>query len=135
MSFFKTYVGNGDDFSGLTIPRTFFGRSEVNDVSFRDTDLSESRMCWTDFVNVDFSAADLSGADLRGSIFRNVDFRSAKLREADLRRAAFENCSFDDADLSSAKLSRSQKKSLSLTPQQADSIDWYWRGGPLPDGG
>ncbi|MEL7187510.1 MAG: pentapeptide repeat-containing protein [Pseudomonadota bacterium] len=135
LSFFKTFVGDGADFSNLTIPRTFFGRSEIRDTSFRNTDLSESCLCWNDFADVDFSAADLSNADLRGSTYRNVNFRLATLKDADLRHSSFENCDFEGADLSNATLSRSQKKSLSLADHQVKAIDWRWRAGPLPDGG
>src|SRR3954468_13566201 len=71
----------------LTLPRTFFGRSEIRGVSFRGTDLSESSANWNDFTNVDFSFADLSHADLRASTFENVSFREALLRGTDLRRA------------------------------------------------
>ena len=135
LSFFKTFVGDGDDFSNLTIPRTYFGRCEISDVSFQNTDLSQSCLCWNDFVDVDFSRADLGGADLRGSIFREVKFNSANLEDADLRHSTFENCNFNGANLSNAILSRSQKKSLSLTTQQKKAIDWRWRTGPVPDGG
>lgn len=44
VSFFKTRVVD-DDFSNLTLPRTFFGRSEIRDVAFRNTDLRESNLC------------------------------------------------------------------------------------------
>ena len=135
LSFFRTFVGEGDDFSNLTIPRTFFGRSEVSDASFRNTDLSESCMCWSDFVDVDFTDADLSGADLRSSVYKNVRFCSASLRRADLRRSSFENCDFQGADLTGAVLSRSQKSSLSLTAEQSKVIEWRWRSGREPGGG
>lgn len=52
VSFFRTFVGQdieqGDedvshrDLENLTLPRTFFGKSNVQHVSFRNTDLSES---------------------------------------------------------------------------------------------
>jgi uncharacterized protein YjbI with pentapeptide repeats len=53
VSFFRTRVAG--DLSGLTLPRTFFGRSEIKGASFRGTDLRESRLCWNDFIDVDFS--------------------------------------------------------------------------------
>ncbi len=135
LSFFRTFVGDGDDFSDLTIPRTYFGRSEVNDASFRNTDLSQSCMCWNDFVNVDFTGADLSGADLRGSAYKSVRFSAANLQGADLRHSSFEECDFQGADLTQAILARSQKKFLALTPEQNKVIDWRWSPGPEPDGG
>jgi len=135
LSFYRTLVGEGDDFSNLTIPRTFFGRSEINDAAFRNTDLSQSCMCWNDFVKVDFTGADLSGADLRASIYRNVRFSAANLQRADLRHSSFEECDFNGTDLTRAILTRSQKKSLNLTPEQSSVVDWRWRSGPEPDGG
>src|SRR2546426_6390334 len=71
VSFFRTQLGDAR-LEGLTLPRTFFGRSEIRGVSFHGTDLSQSTGCWNDFVDVDFSEADLSGVDLRGSIFQRV---------------------------------------------------------------
>ena len=135
LSFFRTFVGEGADFSNLTIPRTYFGRSEVNSASFRNTDLSQSCMCWNDFVNVDFTGADLSGADLRGSTYKKVRFVSASLKGADLRHSSFDGCDFHCADLTQAILARSQKKSLALTQEQSKVVDWRWRPGPEPDGG
>lgn len=135
LSFFNTYVGDGGDFSNLSIPKTYFNRSEINSASFRNTDLSQSCLCWNNFVGVDFSEADLSGADLRGSIYRNVRFNSALLKGADLRHSTFEDCDFEGANLRNAVLSRWQRRSLSLAPEQQKVIDWRWRNGPLPDGG
>ena len=135
LSFFRTFLGEGDDFSNLTIPRTFISRTEVNDAAFRNTDLSQSCMCWNDFVEVGFRGADLSGADLRRSTFRKVRFSASSLRGADLRHSSFEDCDFEGADLAGAVLSRSQKTSLGLTPEQSKVVDWRWRSGPEPDGG
>ncbi|MFN7139646.1 MAG: pentapeptide repeat-containing protein, partial [Limisphaerales bacterium] len=120
---------------GLTLPRTFFGRSEIRGVSFRGTDLSESTGCWNDFVDVDFGEADLSEVDLRGSIFRRVSFRCAVLRGADLRRTSFSGCTFADADLTGAKLTRSLLWLFRLSSAQHRSIDWQSGPGPEPDGG
>ena len=135
LAFFRTFVGEGDEFDNLTLPRTFFGRSEINDASFRNTDLSESYLCWNDFVDVDFTGADLSGADLRGSIYTRVRFCACSLKGADLRHSSFEDCDFQGADLSGAILSRAQKPSLALSPEQIAVIDWRWRSGPEPAGG
>src|SRR5712692_375206 len=85
VSFFRTQIADVT-LDGLTLPRTFFARSEIRGVSFRGTDLSESTANWNDFIDVDFSSADLSRADLRGSIFERVSFRGAVLRGTDLRR-------------------------------------------------
>src|SRR5262245_21815163 len=98
VSFFRTFVGEGD-LENLTLPRTFFGRSEIGPVSFKNTDLSESTLCWNDFNGVNFTDADLSGSDLRASFFSETDFVRTNLRYADLRRSNFEACDFTDADM------------------------------------
>ncbi|MGI9204465.1 MAG: pentapeptide repeat-containing protein [Woeseiaceae bacterium] len=135
LSFFKTFVGDGDDFSNLTIPKTYLGRCEVTSASFRNTDLSQSYLCWNDFVNVDFSEADLSQADMRGSLFKKINFGLANLKGSDLRCSTFKDCCFNGADLKSAVVSRSQRSSMNLSPEQRKAIDWRWRKGPVPDGG
>ena len=78
LSFFRTRLDH-DRLENLTLRRTFFGRSEIVDVSFRHTDLSESNLCWNDFIEVDFSHAILKSADLRASAFVNVRFDRADL--------------------------------------------------------
>jgi hypothetical protein len=93
--FFRTWVGVGRPFGlkplrpeddvgvaehtleNLTLPRTFFGRSEISSISFQNTDLSESTLCWNDFIEVNFTDADLSESDLRASIYRRVTFLRA----------------------------------------------------------
>jgi BTB/POZ domain-containing protein KCTD9 len=78
ITFFRTRVT--DDLSGLTLPRTFFGRSEIKEASFRGTDLRESWLCWNDFIDVDFSEASSPDEAKRnpGRIRR----RSAEFRRA-----------------------------------------------------
>jgi uncharacterized protein YjbI with pentapeptide repeats len=114
VSFFRTEVIDAD-LSGLTLPRTFFGRSEIARTSFRDTDLSESSLCWNDFVAVDFSDASLAGADLRASVF--------------------EDCRFDRALMTGAVVTRGQIAAGALSQAQRRAIDWRDKGGPEPDGG
>src|SRR5688572_16741673 len=63
--FYRVFIGDGDNLGNLTLPRTFFGRSDISDVSFRNTDLSESNLCWNDFTDVDFTDAVLANSDLR----------------------------------------------------------------------
>jgi BTB/POZ domain-containing protein KCTD9 len=128
VSFFRTSVGN--DLSGLTLPRTFFGRSEIGGVSFRDTDLHESTLCWNDFIDVDFSNAVLRGADLRASLFERVTFAGA-----DLRISSFLDCRFEGAAMKGATLTRAQGESLALSPQQRAEINWVDEGGDEPEGG
>ena len=133
LSFFRTRL-DGVSLAGLTLPRTFFGRSEIRDVSFNGSDLSESTAAWNDFVDVDFRDCDLSRADLRASLFERVNFQGAILRGADLCRATFRDCSFAGADLTGARLSRSFGWIFRLSSAQRAAADWRWRGDE-PEGG
>lgn len=133
INFFRTSVEG--DLAGLTLPRTFFGRSEIRDASFHNTDLSESTLCWCDFVGVDFTDACLRDSDLRASNFERVRFDRGDLRNADLRMSGFTDCSFVDAMMSGAKLTRDQEGTLLLSPQQRMEVDWQTDEGDEPDGG
>lgn len=123
------------DLSGLTLPRTFFGRSEINAVNFSNTDLSQSNLAWNDFLEVDFSGASLAGGDLRASQYLRCRFDGADLRGADLRRSTFDNCSFADALLDGAVATKKQLSARALTASQWAVIDWRDDEGPEPDGG
>jgi uncharacterized protein YjbI with pentapeptide repeats len=133
VSFFRARLGDVA-LDNLTLPRTFFGRSEIRGVSFQGTDLSESTANWNNFIDVDFCGADLSKADLRASLFERVNFRNTILRGADLRRATLRGCTFTDADLTGAKLTRSFVCLFRLSRAQRAVIDWQ-PPGPEPDGG
>jgi uncharacterized protein YjbI with pentapeptide repeats len=135
VSFFRTFVGDGDDLSNLTLPRTFFGRSEINDASFRNTDLAESNLCWNDFINVDFTDAILAGSDVRSSVFSQIKFVGTDLRGADMRRSSFQDCDFSGALMDGAILSNSQRLELDLSDEQRSAIQWTDDDGPEPDGG
>jgi hypothetical protein len=135
LSFYKTLVGEGADLSSLSIPRTFFGRSEISNASFRNTDLSESNLRWNDFIDVDFTQARLAGADFRASIYTRINFTRADLRGADMRRADFEECVFDGAIMDGAVLTRKQGAGLALSSVQKAAIDWRDEDGPEPSGG
>ncbi len=132
VQFFRTRVEDAK-LADLTLPRTFFGRSEIRASSFRGTDLSESTLCWNDFVDVDFGGACLVSSDLRASLFERVSFARADLRDADLRRSTFEDCDFAGADLRGAKLTRAQE--LPLSDAQREVIAWQDDDGPEPPGG
>jgi hypothetical protein len=151
--FFRTWVGVGHPFglapsspeddvevaehalANLTLPRTFFGRSEISSISFQNTDLSESTLCWNDFIEVDFTDADLSGADLRASIFRRCSIVRANLRGADLRHSTFDGCDFTAADVAGAKLTRKRGEGIHLSDEQQQEIDWQDSEGEEPPGG
>lgn len=133
--FFRTLVSDEVPLDNLTLPRTFFGRSEINKASFRNTDLNESNLCWNDFINVDFTDSVLTNSDMRSSQFMGVIFRNADLRRTDLRRSTFERCAFDGTKLDGAMMTKEQGKTLSLTIEQRQSIDWRNDLGEEPGGG
>jgi hypothetical protein len=134
VSFFRTFVGEGD-LENLTLPRTFFGRSQIGPVSFKNTDLSESTLCWNDFNDVNFTDADLSECDLRAANFSGTVFVRTNLQNADLRRSKFEACDFTDAEMRGAKLTRQQAMPLRLSDPQRQVIDWQESDGHDPPGG
>src|SRR4051812_44213702 len=116
IGFFRTTVADAK-IEHLTLPRTFFGRSEIRSTSFRDTDLSESTANWNDFIDVDFSSADLSRCDFRACQFQDVSFAAARLVGADLRHCSFTDCDFAGADLTGAKFTKAAARSLHLSPE------------------
>ena len=135
VNFFRTLLECADDLTNLTLPRTFFGRSEINRTSFRNTDLTESNLCWSDFKDVDFTDASLARSDLRASLFNRVRFDSADLSNADLRQSSFEHCVFTDATMAGTVLAPAQGKRLSLSAKQKAEIAWTDDEGPEPPGG
>jgi uncharacterized protein YjbI with pentapeptide repeats len=134
VQFFRTMLADAK-LENLTLPRTFFSRSEIRATSFRDTDLSESTANWNDFIEVDFSAADLSRSDLRVCLFERVQFKGANLAGVDLRYCGFKSCNFADAHLIDAKLTQKIGRILNLTPEQQSVIDWQAEDGDEPAGG
>jgi uncharacterized protein YjbI with pentapeptide repeats len=134
VEFFRTRVAD-EVFENLTLPRTFFGRSEIKDVSFVGTDLSESTLCWNDFIRVNFSNCDLSRSDLRGAIFQKVNFSEANLSAADMRRSDFSSCDFSHAAFCGTKLTKRQAKRLHLSDEQLQEIEWQDSDGEEPEGG
>ncbi len=134
VSFFRTMLGDAA-LDGLTLPRTYFGRSEIRASSFRDTDLSDSRANWNDIIDVDFTAADLSRCDLRGNTLERVCFRDARLVEVDLRCCAIIDCDFAGAGMRGAKITRQAGLGLILSSEQANAIDWQAEDGEEPEGG
>jgi uncharacterized protein YjbI with pentapeptide repeats len=134
VSFFKTFV-EGGDLHNLSLPRSFFGRSQVGPASFKNSDLSESTMCWNDFIDVDFTDCDLSSSDLRASLFERVKLVRANLRNTDLRRSSFEECDFTDADMLGVRLVRAQTTGIRFSAKQQEEIDWQAEDGDEPEGG
>jgi uncharacterized protein YjbI with pentapeptide repeats len=135
VGFFKTFVGDGDDLSNLTLPRTYFGKSEINNALFRNTDFTESNLCWNDFIDVDFSDAVLAKSDMRASLFTRVNFGNADLSGADLRRSTFDKCAFTGAKMTATILSKEQGEALHLSDEQCSEIKWTDSDGEEPEGG
>ena len=135
VSFFRTRVDATDDLSNLTLARTFFGRSEIDGTPFRNTDLTESNLCWNDFTDVDFTHARLARSDLRASLFTRVRFVGADLSNADLRQSTFDACVFTDASMAGVVLTPAQGRTMPLSRRQRDEIAWTQDDGPEPAGG
>jgi uncharacterized protein YjbI with pentapeptide repeats len=121
------------DLSDLTMPRQYFNRSGFERVSFRNTDLNQSFMCWNDFVDCDFTDADLACCDMRASVFRNCTFVRCRLVGADLRGSDFEDCDFTDADLTGARVESDED--LGLSDEQLLAADAAVGEPPEPKGG
>jgi uncharacterized protein YjbI with pentapeptide repeats len=134
VSFFRTKLADAK-LEHLTLPRTFFGRSEIRATSFLDTDLSESTANWNDFIDVDFSSADLSHFDFRASVLQSLRFIGSRLVGADFRRCTFTGCDFTNADLTGAKFTKQAAASLRLSSEQQRVIDWQADDGAEPGGG
>lgn len=137
-SFFRELLEDAD-YSNLTLPRTFFGRSELERVSFQNTDLSESRMCWNDFIECDFSRADLFACDMRASTYVRCKFDQAILKDADFRRSYFEGCTFTGANLAGVIVDKRSATKCglleTLTTEQIASLEQQANPGPEPKGG
>jgi hypothetical protein len=137
-SFFRCVLEDAD-LSNTTVPRTYFGRSLLERIAFRNTDLSQSVMCWNDFIDCDLSRADLTRSDIRSATFQRCLFVGADLRWADLRGSAFEGCDFTGANLRGAKADEEFGHEWELigrlSEKQRKGMKWYEDPGPDPDGG
>lgn len=133
LTFFRTRCEG--DYSALTLPRTFFGRSLIEKASFANTDLSESVLCWNDFVDVNFEGASLSGADLRAAVFTRCRFAGADLRKADLRGARLVKCVVDGALVDGAVVEIEAQWLELLTEQQLAGMKVDDEPGEEPPGG
>ena len=137
LSYYKYRLQDADN-SNLTLPRTFFGRSGFERVSFANTDLSQSRMCWNDFPGCDFSGADLSVCDMRASRFKACKFVGAVLRGADLQQSSFNKCDFTGADVTGAIAEDEDAIGCVqdyLSDEQQATMTWSADSGPEAPGG
>ncbi len=131
VTFFRTLVSG--DLSSMTLPRTFFGRSEISNASFRNTDLTESTLCWCDFQQVDFTGACLRGCDLRAAKFNRVDFSQCDLEGADVRGSSFIACRLAGANVRGLVIAQDQVAPLGLVG--APGLDVRPDAGEEPGGG
>jgi uncharacterized protein YjbI with pentapeptide repeats len=132
--FFKEGLEDGD-MSNLSLSRLFVGRSRFKEVDFSNSDLSESRLCWNDFVNCRFQHAILKGCDGRASIWKKCDFRDADLSRCDWRHSRFVKCRFESALCEGMRLTRDQNGHLELDEQQLAQVHWCEDAGDEPEGG
>jgi hypothetical protein len=132
LGFYRTRV-YAEDFHNLTMPRTFFARTELERVLFRGSDLSASFMCWDDWLDCDFTEADLSGADMRASLYINCTFAHANLTGADLRSSSFVDCAFTNAQMQGSKMTKAQAADMLLSDAQRAEIVWKRTDGPAPN--
>jgi len=114
----------------LTLPRTYFGKSEFINCAFRNCDLNDSNLIWNDFKQIDFSHSNLSNSDMRGSVFDSCSFVKADLTSADLRQSSFNGCKFTGARMKGAKVEDYWQDQLPWTKQQMSDIDWQDDPGP-----
>jgi hypothetical protein len=131
VSFFRTRIYEVR-WERLTLPRTFFGRSEIEKSSFAWSDFTESNLCWNDFKEVCFKGTLLKGADLRASTFRHCNFNQSDLTGADLRRSTFVKCNFGGAKLTNAIIPWRLRFSHSGLSSLAKVV---FREGSMPIGG
>jgi uncharacterized protein YjbI with pentapeptide repeats len=134
VEFFRTLLSDAK-LEYLTLPRMYFGRSEIRNVSFAGSDLSESTFCWNNFIQVSFIKCDLSNSDLRAALFENVDFSDANLANTDMRRSEYIGCTLLNANMTGVKLTRKQGEQLPLSMEQNQQIDWQDFDGDEPGGG
>jgi uncharacterized protein YjbI with pentapeptide repeats len=107
---------HGDDYldlSGIDLSINHFRHATGGDdpfdayleqVIFRRTNLSQTRINWTFVRDADFSEANLRHADLQHSRFVRVNFDRADLSGADLRGAELIETDLSDAILDGAVL-------------------------------
>jgi len=131
---FRMIIDGDLDARNLTLPRTFIARSELSDVAFTGTDLSESSLCWNDFIDVNFDHVVLERCDMRASVFQNVSFRNADLRQADLRHSRFVDCDFHQAKMEGAVLDPSQLHDMRLSDVQCRQVALVPAGDEPPGG-
>jgi len=132
-SLFRTFIEN-DDLAHLTIPYTYMGKIRSYQASFRQSDLSHSRLAAGLFTDCDFSDADFSGS-LLANCYMGCTFEGAILKDVDFRSSWFEACTFAGAAMKGAKLLKQQAAMVTLSEVQRSEIRWYRDSDTGPDVG
>lgn len=114
---FRTRVEE-EDYAGLTLPHLYVCRTLIRKCSFRDSDVSQSLLVWSDFENVTFVEADLHDGDLRNSIFDGCQFDGANLEGCDVRGSTFRGCTFFGARTMGMVITQKLARTLPLLPEQ-----------------
>lgn len=123
----RRYAAGERDFTGVKLPGIHLMDKELSKVIFREADLSNAYLDWTNLSYADLShanlrgvrlgeaaleGANLEGADLSGAVFGQTYLGKANLSHAKLRDAILTETSFDDANLSYADLSGARDFSI-----------------------
>lgn len=115
----RRYNTGERDFTGVKLPGIRLIDRRLGGIIFREADLNDAILDWTDLIDADLSyanlrgvrlgeaslqRANLEGADLSGAVFAQTTFRGANLSYAKLRDAILTEFSFKNANLSYADL-------------------------------
>ena len=76
----------------------------MNDVNFRDVDLSNADISYARLTNVDFENADLTNVDFKSSVIANASFQNSILKDVDFTYTICYNCDFRNVDINSIKM-------------------------------
>ncbi|MCL1472768.1 pentapeptide repeat-containing protein [Argonema antarcticum] len=95
----RRYATGERDFTGVKLPGVRSIDKNLRGAIFREADLSNACLDWTNL-----SYADLSYANLKGARLGEAALQGANLEYADLSNAVFGQTSFSDANLSHANL-------------------------------
>jgi uncharacterized protein YjbI with pentapeptide repeats len=120
---------------GVVLDQGDFGRANLRDTNWRNSEITESDFRESDIHGADFRGCDLSGSDFsamdltvartQGAKFSRIrcvrgrlmiigaaDFAGAKLSESDMRGSEANNADLSHSDLSRAQLTASQMRNV-----------------------
>jgi uncharacterized protein YjbI with pentapeptide repeats len=114
-----TELLDGAKLSGVNLE----GRISFENVSLRDSDLSNADLGGTDLSNADLGGTDLSNADLLKADLSNADLLKADLSNADLGGTDLSNADLLKADLSNADLLKADLSNADLLKADLSNAD------------